>query len=252
MQRAVDAWAYVVALAVVLGMAACRGARYGYSPTQLTSAEIDGHAAAEEPVSAEGARGSLRIATLGIVDSVPEGARLLHVRVHAANNSLEGWTIDAHEQRVTLRVGDKREPIAASVASMMAVGVTVPASSSSQRASSTRAMKTERVDVPATSHATFDLYFPLPPEANREPRVTAIDVYCTIREGERMMRVHSAFERYLMETPAARLPRPESSYPYGRGLVRRRTAGPNGNANGPLLAPEPPSDVNSVPHAPLP
>lgn len=96
------------ALAIVMlaGVAACAQLRYAYEPVTLTSADMDGHAAAVLAMPADAPKGELRIVALGVekVNPPPGVGRpsfhALFARFVIDNQSDEAWTFDEAEQHI--------------------------------------------------------------------------------------------------------------------------------------------------------
>ena len=59
------------AAALVVLLAGCGRFRYSYAPVTTTSAEVAGHSAAIAAMPADGAKGELRIASLGVANVTP-------------------------------------------------------------------------------------------------------------------------------------------------------------------------------------
>jgi hypothetical protein len=174
----------------------CGRFTYCYSPVTVTSAEVEGHAAALVPIPTDGATGELRIASLGVGVVTPPSRgpsfRALFVRFVLVNESVESWTFNAAEQRI--EVLDGRERII--IWSRSETGAPPSA-----------------VPVPAHDATSLDVLFPI--GSRDEGDLERFDVHWTVRQQARLVTGRAEFSRHLVEpVPAPAAFRPDEPPPY--------------------------------------
>ena len=159
-------------------VAGCAQTRYAYHPTAATAQKdaavtVDGHDAAGYRVS----RGSVDVATLGIVDMRPQA--MLHVRLTVHNGDANVWSVDAANQEAL--IGDavfERPRLARSERAEVAGVVVQPGET-----------------------RTLNLYYALPSRfVRREPPPLRVD--WRVRTPSEVARQQSAFEAWSTTDPS--------------------------------------------------
>lgn len=192
-------WAGVFGLCLATLLAGgCGRFRYSYAPVTTTSAVMEGVPAAVVTMPADGAKGELRIASLGVANVTPPPRvgvapfRSLFVRFVVVNDSAEPWTFDQAEQRIELEAGPNRQTTWARTAT----GDRPPT-----------------VPVPPHGSASFDLLFPV--GARDEGDLARFAVQWSLRQGTRLLAGRVEFARHLeTREPAPAAFEPGAPPPY--------------------------------------
>jgi hypothetical protein len=170
-----------VPVAVVTGalaLAACEHT-YLYEPAvSTTSATVAGRPASYYTIPPESPRGHIRIATMGLAEIQPTEengpeVHALHLRMVVANNSDKAWTVDTREQRAILPRGGESRPAYAIVDHG----------------------SPPQVAVPPLAERTFDLFYPLPHNMQKESALPSFDVLWTVDTDARRVVERTPFER---------------------------------------------------------
>lgn len=176
----------VTALAVVLAAGGCATNQYLFVPTENATATTEGYPAARYPVPPESPRGTVYVASFGVVsaDVAHHGPQtpMLEVRMTVSNDSGAGpWTVDTREQLLE-----------------------IPGAGPSRAA----AMNSDQqggpvLTVPPGQKRTLDLYYPLPPSMPTADKLApSFDLMWRVQTPERLVAQRTPFDKQRIE-PAA-------------------------------------------------
>ncbi len=186
-------WALGLASAVLFG---CSSDKYLYSPAEQANATVNGLPAGHYDLPPERPLGDVVIASPGVVEMKFQEnvkTRMLSVRMVVTNNQDDaGWKIDTRE--VHAIIAD--------------VGESAPAyvNTESQQLPVVLVMRGQK--------RTIDLFYPLPPSADKAKHVPQFDVTWQVHTGVRMVAERTPFERLELEPMFA-----DPYYYYGWGFA---------------------------------
>lgn len=166
----------LASLGLALVLAGCN--EYVYRPEENATAQMRGHTAARYDIPKENPQGDVRVASYGIVKVTTERepkqkTRMMHVRMVIENNSTSPWEVDTRELRVDVH----------------GAGQVAPAFVRSD------VQGLPMVDVPPRGKRTLDLFFPLPPEAQKARKLPEFDFTWQVRTPEKVVAERTPFER---------------------------------------------------------
>lgn len=178
-------------LALALGLAGlaaagCGGPQYVYLPAEQATATIQGQPAARYGIPPEAPKGSVRIATAGLIDlhsTRGHTLRFIRIRMVVANNNDRGpWLLDTREQFLSLPGhGESRAAFVNTNRSGM-----------------------PEIRIEPGEERTFDFYYPLPRSMQKASSVPDFAFAWIIHTPERAVAERTPFDRYRVE---AELPR---------------------------------------------
>jgi hypothetical protein len=152
---------------------------YVYQPTVATTSAVAGRVASYYAIPPEAPRGSVQLATFGLVAIHPHGRpegselRAVHVRMVVSNNSPAAWTVDTREQLL----------------SRPRTGTTPPAYAMSDGGQG------PLITVPPLGKRTIDLFYPLPADVADAERLPAFDTVWQVQTNARVVAERTPFER---------------------------------------------------------
>lgn len=178
--------ALALGLAGLAGLGGCAGPQYTYLPAEQATATIQGEPAARYGIPPEAPKGSIRIATSGLIDlysTTGQKLRVIRLRMVVANNNDRGpWVLDTREQFLAL-----------------------PGHGESRAAF----VNTNRSGMPTIRIApgeerTFDFYYPLPRSMQKASSVPDFDFMWIVHTPERPVAERTPFDRYRLEVERPR------------------------------------------------
>lgn len=172
-------------LALALGfatLAGCAAPQYTYLPAEQRTATIAGHPAARYGVPPEAPRGTVRVATYGMVDlhsRQGRKVRAVRIRMIVANNNGEGpWVLDTREQFLALPGhGESRAAFV-----------------------NTNNVRGPEIRIAEGAEQIIDFYYPLPRGMQKASNIAEFDFAWMIHTPERAVAERTPFDRYRIET----------------------------------------------------
>jgi hypothetical protein len=155
----------------------CSSDKYLYSPAEKANATVSGLPAGRYEIPPERPLGTVLVASPGVVEMKFDGnvkTRMLSARMVVMNNQDDAvWKVDTRELRAVIA----------------GVGESAPAY-----------VNTDAPGLPVISIArgekrTFDLFYPLPPEADKAKNVPEFDLVWQVHTGPRPVAERTPFER---------------------------------------------------------
>lgn len=167
-------------VALLVGaVAGCEGV-YVYRPAERATAQVAGHTAAFYDVPQGQAHGDVRVASFGIskvTTATQKDIPAMHVRFIVENNSDGPWHLDTTDLRAQFAGGFNEGP---TYVKSDAGGV-------------------PRVEVPAYSKRTIDLFYALPEGMRKAKRIPEFDLVWRLQVGDTTVVQRTPFERLRVE-----------------------------------------------------
>jgi hypothetical protein len=163
-------------LALAVLVAGCND--YIYQPEENATAQMRGMTAAKYDVPPGHPEGDVRIASYGVAKVTPQNApgtfmRAMHVRMVIENNSAQPWTVNTQRLRAEVRGAQAVSP---AIVRADVQGLPV-------------------VTVEPHGKRTLDLFFPLPPLAQKARKIPAFDFTWQIEANGQTVAERTPFER---------------------------------------------------------
>lgn len=176
-------WGFrTVGSVLALALVGCASPSYLFRPTENVTATSDGYPAARYPVPPESPRGTIYVASFGVVqgDMIGDGhdVPFLQVRLTVANNSGGGpWTVDTRQQLLAISGAGQSRPALVNSDQQDAPTITVPVG----------------------GKRTIDLYYTLPANMSAARDVPDFDLLWQVQTATRPVAERTPFEKERIE-----------------------------------------------------